>query len=353
MSSLYNPYLPVPGEAGRGAPAPNDKAFKWIMAVVAIGILAALIAFGVLQMTRNSPAAAAPVKPPAEPTRAARMAVEQHAMRMAAAEDAARRQQQLALHQQQQLAQQQLAQQQHAHKLAQQQKHQQHAASQAMYRAMREAEELKRRQAAAAAAAEAAPRVRYELGARPLAAKPEDAFELPAMQLSTPDKLENTVDADGLGFITASTGGTLPGAMMGTGASSTSATAFDDSAYEQDSTRMTPDASSDGAGIDAFMPKTDTADASGRDPQTNLPVFTTSKLKRSNVLGGHGAQSFLRPVQDPLAGYKRLGKVMRTTSDPRDLISGLDKRRAQYNKARVESGTEDPVLFMGSDWQMF
>ena len=342
MSSLYNPYLPVPGEAGRGAPAPNDKAFKWIMAVVAIGILAALIAFGVLQMTRNSPAAAAPVKPPAEPTRAARMAVEQHAMRMAAAEDAARRQQQLAM--------QQHAQQQHAHKLAQQQKHQQHAASQAMYRAMREAEELKRRQAAAA---EAAPRVRYELGARPLAAKPEDAFELPAMQLSTPDKLENTVDADGLGFITASTGGTLPGAMMGTGASSTSATAFDDSAYEQDSTRMTPDASSDGAGIDAFMPKTDTADASGRDPQTNLPVFTTSKLKRSNVLGGHGAQSFLRPVQDPLAGYKRLGKVMRTTSDPRDLISGLDKRRAQYNKARVESGTEDPVLFMGSDWQMF
>lgn len=335
MSSLYNPYLPVPGEAGRGAPAPNDKAFKWIMAVVAIGILAALIAFGVLQMTRNSPAAAAPVKPPAEPTRAARMAVEQHAMRMAAAEDAARRQQQLAMHAQQQLA--------------QQQKHQQHAASQAMYRAMREAEELKRRQAAA----EAAPRVRYELGARPLAAKPEDAFELPAMQLSTPDKLENTVDADGLGFITASTGGTLPGAMMGTGASSTSATAFDDSAYEQDSTRMTPDASSDGAGIDAFMPKTDTADASGRDPQTNLPVFTTSKLKRSNVLGGHGAQSFLRPVQDPLAGYKRLGKVMRTTSDPRDLISGLDKRRAQYNKARVESGTEDPVLFMGSDWQMF
>ena len=334
MSSLYNPYLPVPGEAGRGAPAPNDKAFKWIMAVVAIGILAALIAFGVLQRTRNSPA---PVKPPAEPTRAARMAVEQHAMRMAAAEDAARRQQQLAMH----------AQQQHAHKLAQQQKHQQHAASQAMYRAMREAEELKRRQAAAA------PRVRYELGARPLAAKPEDAFELPAMQLSTPDKLENTVDADGLGFITASTGGTLPGAMMGTGASSTSATAFDDSAYEQDSTRMTPDASSDGAGIDAFMPKTDTADASGRDPQTNLPVFTTSKLKRSNVLGGHGAQSFLRPVQDPLAGYKRLGKVMRTTSDPRDLIAGLDKRRAQYNKARVESGTEDPVLFMGSDWQMF
>lgn len=253
-------------------------------------------------------------------------------MRMAAAEDATRRQQQLQLQHQQ---------------LKHQQQQQQHMAKQAMYRAMREAEELNRRRAAAA------PRVRYELGARPLAAKPEDAFELPSMQLSTPEQLENTVDSDGLGFITASTGGTLPGAMMGTGASSTSATAFEDSAYEQDSTRMTPDAASEGTGIDAFMPKTDAVDASGRDPQTNLPVFTTSKLKRSNVLGGHGAQSFLRPVQDPLAGYKRLGKVMRTTSDPRDLISGLDKRRAQYNKARVESGTEDPVLFMGSDWQMF
>jgi hypothetical protein len=330
MSSLYNPYLPQMGETGQAAPR-NDNVFKAIMAVVALGILASIIAVIVLQLKSAAPTPSAPAPAPAPAPQAARMAMEQHAMRMAAAEDATRRQQQLQLQ----------------HQQLKHQQQQQHMAKQAMYRAMREAEELNRRRAAAA------PRVRYELGARPLAAKPEDAFELPSMQLSTPEQLENTVDSDGLGFITASTGGTLPGAMMGTGASSTSATAFEDSAYEQDSTRMTPDAASEGTGIDAFMPKTDAVDASGRDPQTNLPVFTTSKLKRSNVLGGHGAQSFLRPVQDPLAGYKRLGKVMRTTSDPRDLISGLDKRRAQYNKARVESGTEDPVLFMGSDWQMF
>ena len=335
MSDLYNPTLPRMGQWGEAAgggdrPVPvfvtNSKAFKVLIAFLVIVILAALITFGVMQLKKNT----APATPPA--AAAQRMAAEQHAMRMAADRDAAVRQQ----HQ---------LQQQHQHQLQHQhhQLQQQHMASQAMYRAMREAEEEKQQRR----------HVRYELGARPLAAKPEDAFELPSMQLSTPDTLENTVDADGLGFITSSTGGTLPGAMMGTGSSSTSATAFDDSAYEQDSTRMTPDAPSEGTGIAAFMPKTDAADASGRDPQTNLPVFTTSKLKRSNVLGGHGAQSFLRPVQDPLAGYKRLGKVMRMTSDPRDLISGLDKRRAQYNKARVESGTEDPVLFMGSDWQMF
>ena len=333
MSSLYNPNLPPMGqwgEASRGAATPTNKVAVVLIAFLGILILVAVITFGVLHLKQTPPA------PPTSTGGAAaahRMALEQHAMRMAADRDATARQQQ-------HMAQQQQQQQQQQHMAQLQQQKQQHMAQQAMYRAMREAEERKRR-------------ARYELGARPLTAKPEDAYELPAMQLSTPDVVENTVDADGLGFITASTGGTLPGAMMGTGASSTSATAFDDSAYEQDSTRMTPDAPSDGAGIDGFMPKTDAADASGRDPQTNLPVFTTSKLKRSNVLGGHGPQSFLRPVQDPLAGYKRLGKVMRITSDPRDLISGLDKRRAQYNKARVESGTEDPVLFMGSDWQMF
>jgi hypothetical protein len=167
---------------------------------------------------------------------------------------------------------------------------------------------------------------------------------MPAYSMSTPNKFDNNVDED-LGQLTTSNGGTYPGSVMGTGQAGTSATAFIDNVYAQDAQTMTPNTAGDMGGIQAFLPNDAEMTKDGKDPLTGLPVFTTNSLRRSNILGGHGAQGYLRPVQEPMTGSKRIGRFTKLTCDPREQLESMDKRRAQYNAARVESGQEDPVIF--------
>ena len=83
------------------------------------------------------------------------------------------------------------------------------------------------------------------------------------------------------------------------------------------------------------------------DASTGLPLFTAGKLMRSQLLGGHGAGSFLRQMQDPLSGYKRLGKNMCGAQNAR---RDLAVRRAQFNEARLADPNGDPVLFQTSEF---
>ena len=168
---------------------------------------------------------------------------------------------------------------------------------------------------------------------------------MPAYSMSTPNTFDNNVD-EGLGQLTTSNGGTYPGSVMGTGQAGTSATAFSDNVYAQDAQNMTPNTAGDMGGIQAFLPNDAEMTKDGKDPLTGLPVFTTNTLRRSNILGGHGAEGYLRQVQEPMTGSKRLGKYTKLTCDSREQLDSMNKRRAQYNAARVESGTEDPVIFM-------
>lgn len=168
---------------------------------------------------------------------------------------------------------------------------------------------------------------------------------MPAYSMSTPNKFDNNVDED-LGQLTTSNGGTYPGSVMGTGQAGTSATAFIDNVYAQDAQTMTPNTAGDMGGIQAFLPNDAEMTKDGKDPLTGLPVFTTNTLRRSNILGGHGQHGYLRQVQEPMTGSKRIGRFTKLTCDPREQLESMDKRRAQYNAARVESGQEDPVIFM-------
>lgn len=129
-----------------------------------------------------------------------------------------------------------------------------------------------------------------------------------------------------------------------------SANAYADFNYSMDPGVMSPSAASDIQGIQSFMPlMNDGVDHSTGpiDPTTGLPLLTTSKLVRSQMLGGHGAGSFLRQQQDPLSGYKRLGKNMCGAQSAR---RDLALRRAQFNEARLADPTGDPVLFQSSEF---
>jgi hypothetical protein len=147
--------------------------------------------------------------------------------------------------------------------------------------------------------------------------------------------------------------------IMTTENQGTSIDGFSDSSYLMDPGMMTPGSPTDIQGLQSFMPYMgggiggDDQSQGGEiggpvDPNTGLPLFTTGKLIRSQLLGGHGAGSFLRQVQDPLTGYKKtVGKnlcgVQQTRRD-------LEVRRQQLNAARLEHPDADPILFNSSEF---
>jgi len=133
----------------------------------------------------------------------------------------------------------------------------------------------------------------------------------------------------------------------------TSANTYLDTSYSMASGMMTPSSATDIKGLDTFMPMmSDGVGTAGGpvDPSTGLPLFTTGKLVRSQMLGGHGAGSFLRQQQDPLSGYKRLGKNMCGAQNARH---DLSVRRAQFNAARLADPNGDPVLFQTSEFAYY
>jgi len=128
------------------------------------------------------------------------------------------------------------------------------------------------------------------------------------------------------------------------------ASQYSDTSYAMDPGMMTASSATDIQGVETFMPMMSDGVGSDNgpvDPSTGLPLFTTGKLVRSQMLGGHGAGSFLRQQQDPLSGYKRLGKNMCGAQNARrDLAS----RRTQFNAARLADPDGDPVLFNTSEF---
>lgn len=129
-----------------------------------------------------------------------------------------------------------------------------------------------------------------------------------------------------------------------------SANPYADFNYRMDAGAMSPAAASEIQGIQSFMPLMNDGvnqETGPIDPTTGLPLLTTGKLIRSQMLGGHGAGSFLRQQQDPLSGYKRLGKNMCGAQSAR---RDLALRRAQFNEARLADPTGDPVLFQSSEF---
>ena len=147
--------------------------------------------------------------------------------------------------------------------------------------------------------------------------------------------------------------------IMTTENQGTSVDAFSDGNYLMDPGMMTPSSATDIKGLQTFMPymgggigendNLNNGDIGGPvDPNTGLPLFTTGKLIRSQLLGGHGAGSFLRQVQDPLSGYKKsVGKNMCGVQQAR---RDLEVRRKQLNAARLEHPDADPILFNMSDF---
>ena len=125
------------------------------------------------------------------------------------------------------------------------------------------------------------------------------------------------------------------------------ASAYMDTNYLQDAGMMTPSTATDIKGLQTFMPYMGGGVGSEEkdgpvDPETGLPLFTTGKLVRSQLLGGIGSGSFLRQQQDPLSGYrKNVGRLLCGAQRGR---RDIEMRRKQFNAARLE-GDGDPVLF--------
>ena len=173
---------------------------------------------------------------------------------------------------------------------------------------------------------------------------------LPASQLMTQPSLPV---ADSAMSYTVSASGSIGDSEMDRPTTETGGTSMDEfvgTSYAMDPGMMTPASTSDIQGMETFMPLMN--DGVGKahgpvDPSTGLPLFTTGKLVRSQMLGGHGAGSFLRKEQDPLSGYKRLGKNMCGAQNAR---RDLAVRRAQFNKARLADPNGDPVLFQTSEF---
>ena len=135
---------------------------------------------------------------------------------------------------------------------------------------------------------------------------------------------------------------------------SASVNQYTDTSYTMDPGMMTTSATTDVQGIETFMPMM-TGGVGGKDgpvdPSTGLPLFTTGKLVRSQLLGGHGAGSFLRQQQDPLAGYaKSVGRSMCGSQAARENIAA---RRTQFNAARLADPNGDPVLFNTSEFMYY
>jgi hypothetical protein len=168
--------------------------------------------------------------------------------------------------------------------------------------------------------------------------------EMPAQQLFVSHRFPSTIDSklqDMSNFSSVN-------AYALDSAVGTTLSDFVASAYFQDPATMTPNTYADGLGLDAYMPDVSNATPEGLDPQTGLPVFSTASLKRSNALSSRGANGFLRPVMDDTNGYKKtIGKRIQTC---RYNDCDLDKRRNQFNAARLNSGGEDVVLFNQTDF---
>lgn len=180
---------------------------------------------------------------------------------------------------------------------------------------------------------------------------------MPQAQLMQPPSMPNTsLYLPGVPSSLTTIGDATPD-IMTTEAQGTSVNTYQDQNYTQDPGMMTPSSATDVKGLQTFMPymgggvggEQENGDMGGAvDPNTGLPLFTTGKLIRSQLLGGHGAGSFLRQVQDPLTGYKKsVGKnlcgVQQTRRD-------LEVRRKQLNAARLANEDLDPVLFYMSDF---
>lgn len=167
--------------------------------------------------------------------------------------------------------------------------------------------------------------------------------QMPAQQLFVSNNFPSTIDIlqDMSNFSSVN-------AYAENGAVGTTMSKFVGSAYFQDPATMTPNTYADGLGLDAYMPDVSNATPEGLDPQTGLPVFSTASLKRSNNLSSRGANGFLRPTMDDTQGYKKtIGKRIQTC---RYNDCDLDKRRNQFNAARINSNGEDVVLFNQTDF---
>lgn len=168
--------------------------------------------------------------------------------------------------------------------------------------------------------------------------------EMPAQQLFVSHSFPSTIESklqDMSNF-------SVVNAYAQDSATGTTLSNFVASAYFQDPATMTPNTYADGLGLDAYMPDVSNATPEGLDPQTGLPVFSTASLKRSNALSSRGTNGFLRPVLDDTNGYKKtIGKRIQTC---RYNDCDLDKRRNQFNAARLNSGGEDVVLFNQTDF---
>ena len=176
---------------------------------------------------------------------------------------------------------------------------------------------------------------------------------LPASQLMAPTKIYPPADSLHMMSSNSHNVGENDMTQSSTDAGGVSLNAYADNSYTQDPGMMTTSSTTDIQGIETFMPNMSggVGGANGPvDPSTGLPLFTTGKLVRSQMLGGHGAGSFLRQEQDPLAGYKRIGKNMCGAQNAR---RDLAKRREQYNAARLADPNGDPVLFGTSDFMYY
>lgn len=134
---------------------------------------------------------------------------------------------------------------------------------------------------------------------------------------------------------------------------------FADSNLMQDPAMLTPSSATDIQGLKSFMPymgdgigeeSTDGIMGGKVDPNTGLPMFTPGKLIRSQLLGGYGAGSFLRPVQDPLSGYRK--NVGKNLCGPQQARRDIEVRRKQINGARLRDENGDlPVLFANGEFE--
>ena len=172
---------------------------------------------------------------------------------------------------------------------------------------------------------------------------------MPTEQLMASEYFPNTVNPQMTSLNSGQGVGLATNPIVAEGKSSTSSSLFTGGLYTQDPSMMTPSTGMDSLGIEAYMPSEKGATKDGLDPNTGLPVFSTQKLLRSNQLSSRGMHGFLRQVQDPYTGYKKLGRRMFTCSQQYE--ADVNRRREQFNKARMSG--QDPVLFNTSGWAYF
>ena len=174
---------------------------------------------------------------------------------------------------------------------------------------------------------------------------------MPVMQMSKipSERFEDTVD-QGLQFMSNSNG-SMASSSFGTQNGVASESPFEEAMYDQDPLTMTQETATDTQGIEQYLPDEGGITDKGIDPQTGLPVFTTSRLLRANQLDARGTGGYLQQVQDSLSGYR---KVIGNTTGLTNFVNidrDLARRREQFNAARAECS--EPVLFNESDFQYF